>query len=103
MATTTPEPKIPQIMLYRGNVSLTDGQLTELRVSGYIPIRVDDFSDISVMNATGTIPIATIWNSALEAINSSDETEGPRTRFGRLLAQRLADIFLKPKNVDPLR
>jgi|688.fasta_scaffold178354_3 hypothetical protein len=103
MATTSPEPQIPQILLYRGKISLTDAQLQELRDAGYIPICVDDFSDISVMNATGMVPVATIWNSAMDAINGADQTEGARSRFGRLLSQRLTDIFLKPKSAEPKR
>ena len=80
-----------QLFLYRPTASLTDADLQALRDAGIIPIQVADFDDVRLVApllAAGSG--SAVFMAAMQAIAKANSQEGPRTLFGKLLAEKLA-------------
>jgi hypothetical protein len=80
-----------QVLLYRPGAKLTGPDIQALREAGIIPIKVEKFEDVKVIDPHTAHTRNDVWLSAMEAIARANNNEGPRTIFGRLLAERLAN------------
>lgn len=79
-----------QILLYKSPTNLTDADLAALREAGIIALQVESFDDVKVIDPYTADTRNDVWLSAMEAIAQANSNEGPRTIFGRLLAERLS-------------
>lgn len=94
-----------QVLLYRETAKLSAEDLKALREAGLVPIKVAKFDDVRIIDpvmATGGG--SAVFVSAMEAIAKANSNEGPRTLFGRILAEKLADMTVfgadgKPRGV----
>jgi hypothetical protein len=83
-----------QVFLYREGAKITPADLSALRDAGFIPVKVAKFDDVRVIDpfVAGNRPA--VWQAAVEAIARANDKEGPKTLFGRLLAEKLAETSL---------
>ena len=87
--------QLQQILLYKPGAKLGDQDLQRLRDAGFVPICVDDYADVKLMDVTGAVPAHVVFSAMSDAIANSDQNDGPKTRFGRVLAQKLGSLFLE--------
>lgn len=81
-----------QVFLYRPTAKLSLGDLAALREAGFIPIKVQRFDDVRLIDPMMTHNRTAVWMAAMEAIaNTTPNSEGVKTMFGRLVAEKLAD------------
>lgn len=85
-----------QIFMYREGTKLTAADLKALREAGFVPIKVANFDDVRLIDPFVAGERSAVWMAAVEAIAKSDGTEGPKTMFGRLLAEKLSDTNVLP-------
>lgn len=86
-----------QILLYLSSAGMTDADLKALRDADIVPIRVNNFSDVRIVDPMSGGERSAVWMAAMEAISKASGKEGPRTMFGRLLAEKLSGAdFPKP-------
>ncbi len=81
--------EVAPLFLYLKSSKLHHDSLRTLRDAGYVPIAVESFEDVRVVNAlsvTATDPIA---QAAFATITSS-YYDAPRTEFGKKVAKVLA-------------
>lgn len=83
-----------QVFLYNTNAKLTKGDLDALREAGFVPIKVANFDDVRVIDPLMDADRNAVWMSAMEAIAKADSNNGPKSIFGRLLAERLCNTNL---------
>lgn len=81
-----------QILLYLKSAALTNADLEALRAADILPIRVSKFDDVRLVDPMSFGDKSAVWMAAMEAISKANDREGPRTLFGRLLAEKLAGI-----------
>jgi hypothetical protein len=79
-----------QILLYKAPTALTQRDMTELNAAGIIALQVESFDDVKVIDPYTADTRNDVWLSAMEAIAKANQSEGPKSIFGRLLAERLA-------------
>lgn len=92
-----------QLFLYRPTAALTDADLQALRDAGIIPIQVADFNDVRVVDpllAAGAG--SAVFMAAVQAIAKANASEGAKTLFGRLLAEKLAAATVIGDDGKPL-
>lgn len=92
-----------QVFLYRETAKLTAEDLRALREAGLVPVKVAKFEDVRIIDplyAAGTG--SAVFTAAVEAIAKANNNEGPRTLFGRLLSEKLADTTVFAAGGKPL-
>lgn len=90
-----------QILLYRKGAGLTNADMDALREAGIVPIRVNRFEDVRVVDPMQYGDKSAVWLAAMQAISQANDKVGVKTLFGRLLAEKLSAVDV-PKSLDPL-
>ncbi len=98
-----------QVFLYRDTAKLNAEDLKALRDAGLIPVKVAKFEDVRLLDpllASGSG--SAVFASAVEAIAKANDKEGPKSLFGRLLAEKLAGATVfgpdgKPRGAERQR
>lgn len=86
-----------QIFLYTAEAKLTSHALAELRKSGVIPIKVDNFDAVKLIDPLLVADRSVVFDAAIEAIATHGiSNAGPKTLFGSLLSQKLFSKKIKP-------
>lgn len=84
-----------QVFLYLSSAKLSHDDLFALREAGFVPIRVNSFNSVKIIDPLLEADRSAVWMAAMEAISKHQKDgEGPKTMFGRLLAEKLADTSL---------
>lgn len=92
-----------QLFLYREGAALAPEDLAALREAGLVPIKVADFDDVRIVDpimAAGSA--GAVWSAAVQAIHQANDKQGPKTLFGTLLAERLANATVFGDDGVPL-
>jgi hypothetical protein len=92
-----------QLFLYRPTAELTEEDLHALRRAGIVPIKVADFDDVRLVDpliAHGSG--SAVFAAAVEAIAKANGNEGPKTLFGKLLAEKLASTTVFGNDGKPM-
>lgn len=81
--------------MYLKSAGLTSVDRNALTEAGFVPIRVNKLEDVKVLDPMEFGDKGIVWLSAMEAIAKSNNLkEGPKTMFGRLLAEKLSQVSI---------
>jgi hypothetical protein len=83
-----------QVILFRPTANVTPDDLQALRDAGFVPIVVQDFNDVKVIDPFTLDSRNAVWRAAIDAIAKHDGMEGVKTRFGRRLSEMLLEMAL---------
>ena len=83
-----------QVMLYKTKANLSGKDLAALREAGFVPVAVESFDDVKVIDPFTVDSRNAVWMAAMEAIAKADSNEGAKTKFGRRLSELLSDMAL---------
>ncbi len=89
-----------QVFLYKSTSILNKEDLDALRSAGFVPVGVESFDDVRVIDPYAVDTRADVWSAAMEAIAKANSIEGVKTLFGRLLSEKLShhDVAIQPKS-----
>ena len=79
-----------QVFLYKPDTSLNASDLAALRDNGFIPIQVNEFDSIKIIDPLNEVDRSAVWLSAMEAISQANNSVGVKHLFGSLLAEKLS-------------
>ena len=83
-----------QVMLYKATANIAAADLAALREAGFVPVGVESFDDVKVIDPFTVDSRNAVWMAAMEAIAKADSSEGAKTKFGRRLSELLSDMAL---------
>jgi hypothetical protein len=87
------------VILFRPAANVTPEDLQALRDAGFVPVVVEDFNDVKVIDPFTLDSKNAVWRAAIDAILKADAIEGVKTRFGRRLAELLHEMAVPTGNV----
>jgi hypothetical protein len=83
-----------QVILYKPTAKISKDDLLALREAGFVPVGVESFNDVKVIDPFTVDSRNAVWMAAMEAIAKADTTEGAKTKFGRRLSELLSEMAL---------
>ena len=90
--------KLGQLLLYKSTVTIPDQVMTELKAQGFIPLQVESFDDIKLMDrAGGAVPMDMMLLHAVTAIAENDCSSDIRESFLGGIMNTLKKLVLVDK------
>lgn len=80
-----------QVLLYRKGSGLTNADMDALREAGIVPIRVNKFEDVRIIDPMQVADRSVVWAAAIEAIVKANSLTPAKELFGILLAKKLSE------------
>lgn len=93
--------KLGQVLMYKAGVQISDETMKRLTDAGFIPIMVEDFSELKLMDrAGGAVPVEPMLLAAVSAMadaSSGTYASTVRETFVTKLNAVLKQVLLKPQ------
>lgn len=87
-----------QILLYKPRANLSETDVQRLRDAGFIPLLVQDYDDVKIMDiAGGALPFADIMVTAVNSLMGTTSTAENRNAFLAGIATTLKNVVYKKK------